>query len=338
VAPGDLLFSNVFAWEGAVALASEREAGMIGSHRFTTYQVNQEVADAQFLLYYFYGGPGQEAIHQASPRSAGRNKILGIKRFATQEISLPDVGEQRRIATKLARLISTADQAAARQATQDDHFKAIGNDAIRKLLERGVSSGWQVCKIGEIAEINPRPTRPAPYTRVAFVSMAAVNDATGEIDAAQYGAAADIGDGYKQFERGDVIFARITSGLQNGKTAVFSDPEVQTGFGSTEFHVIRSKGDIIPEWIHTCLRTQEFRSRAVEAFTRTAGQQRVPASFLAQTNIPVPPTADDQRNALRAIRRVEQNRLKYRDLRRTQRSLIKALCPAILNAAFSGQL
>ncbi len=58
IQPGDLLFSNVFAWEGAVALAAETEAGKIGSHRFMTYRVDTEKADPRYLLRYFYGGPG----------------------------------------------------------------------------------------------------------------------------------------------------------------------------------------------------------------------------------------------------------------------------------------
>ncbi|WP_299532577.1 restriction endonuclease subunit S [uncultured Streptomyces sp.] len=101
IQPGDLIFSNVFAWEGAVAIASERESGMIGSHRFMTHQVNTKVADARYLLHYFYGGPGLNAVRSASPGSAGRNRTLGARTFAAKQIHLPSVTEQRRIAKKL---------------------------------------------------------------------------------------------------------------------------------------------------------------------------------------------------------------------------------------------
>ncbi|HET8659515.1 MAG TPA: hypothetical protein VFM55_11010 [Micromonosporaceae bacterium] len=101
IEPGDLVFSNVFAWEGAVALASEEEAGRIGSHRFMTYRVNTEITDRRYLLYYFYGGPGLEVVRDASPGSAGRNRTLGISTFERQRVRLPTVDEQRRIADKL---------------------------------------------------------------------------------------------------------------------------------------------------------------------------------------------------------------------------------------------
>lgn len=97
IEPGDLLFSNVFAWEGAVALAGNTEAGFIGSHRFMTYRVNENVADSSYLRHYFTCKPGLEVIRRTSPGSAGRNKTLGIKNFEAQRIPLPSLGEQRRI-------------------------------------------------------------------------------------------------------------------------------------------------------------------------------------------------------------------------------------------------
>ncbi|MEU8125349.1 restriction endonuclease subunit S [Spirillospora sp. NPDC049024] len=101
IEPGDLLFSNVFAWEGAVALASAAEAGFIGSHRFMTYQVNEDLADPSYLRHYFTCKPGLEVIRRASPGSAGRNKTLGIKKFEAQQIPLPPLDTQHRMARTL---------------------------------------------------------------------------------------------------------------------------------------------------------------------------------------------------------------------------------------------
>lgn len=97
IKPGDLLLSNVFAWEGAVALAGDTEAGFIGSHRFMTYRVNEKLADSSYLRHYFTCKPGLEVIRRTSPGSAGRNKTLGIKNFEAQRIPLPSLDEQQRI-------------------------------------------------------------------------------------------------------------------------------------------------------------------------------------------------------------------------------------------------
>lgn len=105
IEPGDLLFSNVFAWEGAVALAGGSEAGFIGSHRFMTYVVNESAADASYLRHYFTSSRGLEVIRRASPGSAGRNRTLGIKNFEAQRIPLPRLHQQRRIGQVLDTLV-----------------------------------------------------------------------------------------------------------------------------------------------------------------------------------------------------------------------------------------
>ena len=67
IQPGDLVLSNVFAWEGAIGLAGEAESGMIGSHRFMTYVVDPEAANANYLRHYFLSDHGLEQIRRASP-------------------------------------------------------------------------------------------------------------------------------------------------------------------------------------------------------------------------------------------------------------------------------
>lgn len=107
IQPGDLVFSNVFAWEGAVALAGREEAGMIGSHRFMTYLTIDSVSDARYLKHYFTSSHGLDVIRRASPGSAGRNKTLGIKSFEGQVIPVPDIDTQRRIGEALDRADSS---------------------------------------------------------------------------------------------------------------------------------------------------------------------------------------------------------------------------------------
>jgi type I restriction enzyme S subunit len=97
VASGDLIFSNVFAWEGAIARAQESESGMIGSHRFMTYVVDESIGDATYLKHYFTSSHGLEVVRRASPGSAGRNKTLGINFFNEQLIPVPDIETQRRV-------------------------------------------------------------------------------------------------------------------------------------------------------------------------------------------------------------------------------------------------
>lgn len=104
VQPGDLVLSNVFAWEGAIALAAPAEAGRVGSHRFMTYVPVGEDVDSGYLRWFFLSDPGLALIRQASPGSAGRNRTLAVDRFEDLLIPLPPLSDQRRIAQHLERI------------------------------------------------------------------------------------------------------------------------------------------------------------------------------------------------------------------------------------------
>jgi type I restriction enzyme S subunit len=83
--------------------------------------------------------------------------------------------------------------------------------------------------------------------------------------------------------------------MQNGKAAIASDLTNGVGFGSTEFHVIRPGPRVLAEWVFALVRQACFRAAAEASFTGTAGQQRVPASFMARVPIPVPPLPEQGR-------------------------------------------
>jgi type I restriction enzyme S subunit len=95
IEPGDLLFSNVFAWEGAIAIAQPEDAGRFGSHRFITCQVHPDLTTVAFLRYYFLTDEGMLKIGEASPGGAGRNRTLGLEKLMAIEVPLPTLTTQQ---------------------------------------------------------------------------------------------------------------------------------------------------------------------------------------------------------------------------------------------------
>lgn len=95
IEPGDLLFSNVFAWEGAIAVAKPEDAGRFGSHRFITCRVDPDITSPEFLRYYFLTDTGLEKIGEASPGGAGRNRTLGLEKLMAIRIPTPLRSVQR---------------------------------------------------------------------------------------------------------------------------------------------------------------------------------------------------------------------------------------------------
>jgi len=100
VAPGDFVLNIVFAWEGAVAVLSDAEDGMIASHRFPTF-VNTDDIDRDYLLMFLQSEEGRALMAVNSPGAAGRNKTLRLSGFLNEEIPLPPLREQTKIVRAL---------------------------------------------------------------------------------------------------------------------------------------------------------------------------------------------------------------------------------------------
>ena len=117
IEPGDLLFSNVFAWEGAIAIAQAEDAGRFGSHRFISCVPDRRLTSADFLRYYFLTDEGMLKIAEASPGGAGRNRTLGLEKLMAIEVPMPPLATQQtfdRLQVEIAAL--KAKHAAIRKA------------------------------------------------------------------------------------------------------------------------------------------------------------------------------------------------------------------------------
>ena len=179
---------------------------------------------------------------------------------------------------------------------------------------------WQALPISEVAAVNPRRDallRSMDDRLVAtFVPMAAVDEVSGTIAKPEVKTLGELRKGFTPFVENDVIFAKITPCMENGKSAVANGLVNGLGFGSTEFHVVRSGPRVLPEWLWFFLRQRSVREEARRNFRGSAGQQRVPADFLRQLVVPVPPI-DVQRRTVHRIRecmeRVDEIR-RFRDI------------------------
>jgi type I restriction enzyme S subunit len=152
---------------------------------------------------------------------------------------------------------------------------------------------WEVYALTDIAEINPKLLKtnlPSLETPISFVPMAAVDADQYTIVDAETKPLRDVVKGFTPFKNGDVLFAKITPCMENGKIVIAENLTNNIGYGSTEFHVLRPKDNFVSsEWLLWFVRRKEFREKAKSAFTGTAGQQRVPTSFLQNIKVPLPP-------------------------------------------------
>jgi len=106
IEPRDLIFNNVFAWEGAVAVAKNEDVDRFGSHRFITCLPIDKLATSDFLCFYFLTREGLEKLGTASPGGAGRNRTLGLNALENILVPVPEYDKQVWFDSVQARLAS----------------------------------------------------------------------------------------------------------------------------------------------------------------------------------------------------------------------------------------
>ena len=158
--------------------------------------------------------------------------------------------------------------------------------------------------LGEVCTVNPRRREGSlpPDLPVSFVPMAAIDQRWGEITDPEDRPLAEVARGYSSFQTGDVLFAKITPCMENGKVALAGELTNRIGRGSTEFFVLRPAAAVLGDYLFYYLRQARFRAQAKQYFTGTAGQQRVPKSFMENALIPLPPL-DEQRRIVATLNR-----------------------------------
>lgn len=181
-------------------------------------------------------------------------------------------------------------------------------------------------QLGEVCEINPATDfdlrNDSPCT---FVPMDAVDDWSAQIVKLATRPFHEVSKGYTSFAENDVLIAKITPCMENGKCAIARRLRNRVGFGSTEFHVLRASKLVLPEWLLYFWRLPQTRWNAERSMTGTAGQKRVPSSYLERITIPLPD--------LPAQKRIAEQLEQTDRLRRTRRYALE-LSATILSAAF----
>lgn len=161
-----------------------------------------------------------------------------------------------------------------------------------------VTPAWMSATIGSVALLGPRaPSRDElpDDTEVSFVAMAAVDGEQGIVASPEGRRAGEVRRGHVSFREGDVLFAKISPSMENGKVAVASNLLAGCGFGSTEFFVLRPVSGVLPAFLHCFLRRPALRATAAERMTGKAGQQRVPAAYLRSIPMPLTATGEQER-------------------------------------------
>ena len=225
------------------------------------------------------------AVEKSAGSLSPRVKWEHLKNY---EFELPDMDKQKELAELLWAIDDTKKSYQELIAATDELVKSQFIDMFGNLGED--SKGWGLTTLGKCCELNPkRPKNIDDDLLVSFVPMPAVSE-DGRIDASETRPYSEVKKGFTYFAENDVLFAKITPCMENGKGCIAEGLSNGTGAGSTEFHVLRPiAGKSNPYWLYILTMHEAFRSAARKSMTGTGGQLRVPLGFLENYPITMPP-------------------------------------------------
>ena len=314
--------------------------GAVVSNDFPSFNINKQRLEPRFLEWMSKTEQFVNLCRAASEGTTNRVR-LKVDRLLATAISLPPLDEQRRIVGRTEELEALIKEAQElRQQALEETYLLVDHAFEQILSESAHRPDWQSGPISKFAEVNPSRKGQVQLKRsdlVSFVPMRAVDDVTGTIAWPETRAYGEVSRGYKWFVNGDIIFARITPCMENGKAAVARDLKNGVGFGSTEFIVIRPGPQVSSEWIHALVRLRSFRHDATDHFKGTAGQQRVPPSFIRNKIISVPPISE-QRRIVAYLDDLQAQVDELTALQDAAQGELDVLLPSVLDKAFKGEL
>ena len=154
-----------------------------------------------------------------------------------------------------------------------------------------ISQSYPMHELSQLLFVNPSVSYKhiANDDVISFVPMESIDEQNGTIATTKTILYSKI-KGFTKFQNGDLLWAKITPCMQNGKSAIARNLVNGVGCGSTEFYVLRPKyNNILIDYIHYILRDKRVLESARNSFGGSAGQQRVSSSYLKSIKIPLPP-------------------------------------------------
>lgn len=210
-----------------------------------------------------------------------------------------------------------------------------------KIEEKQLPKGWEVKKLGEVCQINPKlPNKDQINSEleVQFLPMKLVEEVVNKISLTETRTFFEVQKrNYTPFINEDIIFAKVTPCMENGKIAVVKNLKNGIGFGSSEFHVVRCLESILSKFVFYFLVRDKFRNEAAREMTGAVGLRRVPKQFIENYSINLPPLPEQQA----IVAKIEELFVELENGKQellTAQAKLKTYRQSLLKSAFEGRL
>ena len=275
---GDVLISwsaslGVYIWQGEKALLNQHIFKVV----FDKGDINKD-----FFVYQV-----AHILKKASAQAHGATmRHLTRPVFNSLPFWLPERDKQDKIANILNLIFKLI-------SVREKQIQELDKLIKSRFVEMFGHSIKPKVRLGESCIINPKKSSDIRLLdkdlMVSFISMSDVSE-DGQILTCNHKRYELVKSGFTYFAENDVLFAKITPCMENGKGGIAKGLRNGIGFGSTEFHVLRPIDQVSNSyWLYELTSFPQFRKAAEINMTGSAGQRRVPTSFLENYRVTLPP-------------------------------------------------
>ena len=361
----DVLLVKDGATIGKVSLVSRQfpfKHACINEHVFILRSKNLDTISQSYIFYYLRSPYSQDRI-QTSISGTAQGGLT--KKFTSQIfIPFPSLEGQRRIVKKIESIFAEIDSTMRYVIDGSNRISTIGHridnlkssilnqifdyECYKTYNKNSKYKMGQATKLSTLATINPKKP-PAgsisAVTEVTYVPMRCIGTETGKIESCITKQYHEVSKGYNYFQDKDILFAKITPCMENGKIALASNLTNGIGFATTEVYVVRLKNNnMLPKFCLWYLMQPKLRRNARLTMSGSVGQLRMPLEFLQNVMVPVPPLAE-QRIIVGKIEsifaKIDAEKQKFAKLhaqKQTYFEQLSKLRQSVLQQAFTGKL
>ena len=269
---------------------------------------NREYIDSKYLYWLL------KSLNLRENDSSSAQPVISGSKIYSLYCTIAPLVEQQRIVEQIESLFAKLDEAKEQiqsvLASSEERksailFKAYSGALTKEWRKQNgkTKDEWQKVCLKEVCKINPPKINAKDYDdnmEVSFFPMPALSEITGSITEPQIRKLGEVKTGFTNFSEGDVVFAKITPCMENGKSAIIGKLVNDIGYGTTEFYVMRCSKKLLNGYLYHLVRNKYFRDEAKAVMTGAVGQQRVPKTFLEEYKLNLP-SAEEQGEILRLV-------------------------------------
>lgn len=334
---GDFILQVTFAWEGAVAIVSRAEDGMYGSTRYPSFRVNESRCISQFLLLYFKTAKGLQQLVNICPGSAGRNRVLSIKRIPEILVPLPPLSEQRKIVARIEEMAAKVDDARALRQQAANEGEVLLVAGARRVFKSSMASNWGRVSLEDCCEaiIDYRGRTP-PTAEEGIPHLTSANIKNGNIHwkTSKYVTQ----ETYTSYmtrgipKPGDVIF---TMEAPLGEAAVIPDDR-RFSLAQRTLLLRPNRTLVEPQFFARVLTSPDVREAIYAQATGTT-VKGIASKRLKHISLPIPPISR-QSEIVAYLDKLQAQIEAMLELQSETTDQLDSLMPSILDKAFRGEL